>query len=864
MSRLVVLSLGQGNLHEGLPTVTAQLGEPDNSYRMKFTASLPAAPEIPELYRNWQSLYRAFYQRHNLRLGSEELEDNHDDFEIEEAYITNVSEVDLTHLCQQFTNSINAWLDSTEFRKIDQQLRTQLKPSEEIRFIIETNDDLLRRIPWYLWNFFDDYPLAEVALSASEYQQPNKLSKKIRIEKVRILAIFGNSKGIDISQDRTCLENFSAQAEIECLVEPRLDQFNDQLWHQGWDILFFAGHSSSHEKGCLQLNQTDTIALDPLKYALKQAISRGLKLAIFNSCDGLGLAQQLQDLQIGQVIVMREPVPDGVAQEFLKHFLAEFSRGQSLFVAVRFARERLQAREGEYPCATWLPVICTNPAEPPMIWPQERNRTEAVDEPGDLAAPPAVSARAKHRKIRVMPRNAASGTFGSESFSRTGKQNPSARHRSSITSDRHLQTLLVASVLVAALVMGVRYLGMLQPSELKAYDHLMQLRSADEKPDSRLLIVTVDDADIQYQIQQKMNMRWSLSDQALAQLLEKLEQYQPSAIGIDIYRDFSADPNYPDLATRLRQDDRLFAVCKVSAPGDGAPDGISPPPEVSNERLSFSDFVADSDRIARRQLLHLTPPLESPCAAKYAFSYLLARHYLNARGIKADINRERNLQIGNVVFKQLKSHSSGYQGVDASGYQLLLNYRSLPSLQNIADRVALRDVLSDQINPELLESVKNRIVLIGVSAPSTSDYWETPFSAIALDEEKQIPGVFVQAQMVSHILSTVLDGRRLFWWWSGWVEALWVWGWSLLGGAIAWRIRQPLYLGLGITVALLTVFGICFGIFTQAGWIPLIPSALALVSCAVVLKVLPRPHPSSSKKRLQAELRAEICHLKSR
>src|SRR5919199_4560477 len=108
-----------------------------------------------------------------------------------------------------------------------------------------------------------------------------------------------------------------------------------------------------------------------------------------------------------------------------------------------------------------------------MIWQQQRTRTEAVDEAGDLAAPPAVSSRLGHRKIRVMPRNAASGTFGSESVSGTAKQNPSTRHRSSITSDRHLQILLVASVLVAALVMGVRYLGMLQPSELQAYDHLM-------------------------------------------------------------------------------------------------------------------------------------------------------------------------------------------------------------------------------------------------------------------------------------------------------------------------------------------------------------------------------------------------------
>jgi CHASE2 domain-containing sensor protein len=821
---------------------------------MKFTASLPAAPEIPELYRNWQSLYWAFYQRLGLRIGNEETEENDDTFEIEEAYVTNVSEVDFKDSCQPLTSQINAWLHSTEFRKIEQQLRTQLKPSEEIRFIIETDDDLLRRLPWYLWNFFEDYPLAEVALSASDYQKPTKFPTTIRIDKIRILAIFGNNKGIDISQDRTCLENLSGQAEIECLVEPKLDQFNDQLWHQDWDILFFAGHSSSQEKGCLQLNQTDTITLDQLKYALKQAISRGLKLAIFNSCDGLGLAQQLQDLQIPQVIVMREPVPDVVAQEFLKHFLAEFSRGQSLYVAVRFARERLQAREGEYPCATWLPIICTNPAEPPMIWQQQGIRTEAVDEAGDLATPPLVSARATPRKVRVTPRNATVANVGSESLSRTGKRNPSARHRFPITNNHRLRNLLVASVLVAALVMGVRHLGMLQPSELKAYDHLMQLRSANEKPDPRLLIVTIDDADIQYQLQKKMNMRWSLSDQALAQLLQKLEQYQPSAIGIDIYRDFSADPDYPDLATRLRQDERLFAVCKVSAPSDGVPDGTSPPPEVPKERQSFSDFVADADRVARRQLLHLTPPLNSPCAAKYAFSYLLARHYLNEQGFKADINPEGNLQIGNVVFKQLESHSSGYQGVDESGYQLLLNYRSLPSLQKIADQVALRDVLSDRINPELLDSVKNRIILIGVTAPSTSDYWETPFRASAPDEEKQIPGVFVQAQMVSHILSPVLDGRPLFWWWTGWVEALWVWGWSLLGGVIAWRIRQPLYLGLAIAVALLILFMICFGIFTQAGWIPLVPSALALVSCAVVLKVLPRLHTSNSKKHFPSEL----------
>ncbi|MBR8840654.1 MAG: CHASE2 domain-containing protein [Stigonema ocellatum SAG 48.90 = DSM 106950] len=827
MSRLVVLSLGQGNLYHGFPVVTAQIGETNNPHQMKFTASLPAAPEIPELYHNWQLLYSAFYQRVYLRLGVEQIDDT---FEIEEAEITNVSEAEIADLCLRLSQRINVWLNSTEFRKADQQLRTQLKPSEEIRFTVETNDNLLRRLPWHLWNFFEDYPCAEVALSASEYQQTLKFPPKNQEDKIKILAIFGNSKGIDITQDQVFLQNLLNQAEIEFFLEPKLETLNDRLWQQHWDILFFAGHSSSQEKGCFQLNQTDTVTLNELKYGLRQAISRGLKLAIFNSCDSLGLAQQLQDLQIPQVIVMREPVPDMVAQAFLKHFLAEFSSGRSLYTAMRAARERLQGIEREYPCATWLPVICQNPAEPPMIWQQQQPLTEDVPKVDSLVVATRVNNRSVPRKVR-----------GSTGGSLT-------KHRSSNTSNHRLQTLLVASVLVAALVMGVRHFGMLQPWELQSYDHLMELRPPDEKPDPRLLIVTIDEADIQYQIQKKMNMRWSLSDQALAELLQKLEQYQPRSIGIDVYRDFSVDPHYPDLITRLKQDLRLFTVCKVSAPNDGAPDGNPPPPEVPKERLGFTDFVPDVDGIPRRQLLQMTPPLNSSCTAKYALNFQLAQHYLNAQGIKWDITPQENLQIGNVVFKQLKSHTSGYQKVDASGYQVLLNYRSVRSLQNIAQQVALKDILNDHIKPDVVDSVKNRIVLIGVTAPTSSDRWQTPYTTSAVDSEQQISGVFLQAQMVSNILSAVLDGRPLLWWWSGWVEALWIWAWSLLGGIIAWRIQQPLYLGLAIFTATLTLFGICFGIFTQAGWIPLVPAALTLLCCAVVLKILPDLHASKSSR----------------
>ncbi|MUG95678.1 CHAT domain-containing protein [Scytonema sp. UIC 10036] len=397
MSRLVVLSLGQGNLRDGFATVTAQIGEASNSYQMKINASLPAAPKILELYQNWQALYYAFYQRLSCWRTSLETDDY---LEISEVGLTHVSEVDIAKLSQKLSKRLNTWLDSREFRKIDRQLRTQLKPSDEIRFIIETNDPLLRRLPWHLWEFFEDYPYGEVALSATEYQNSNKFPINHRKFQLKILAIFGNAQGIDISHDRIFLEKLTHRAEIKFLVEPNLRDLNDHLWQEGWDILFFAGHSSSQDEGILQINPTDTISLEKLRYALKEAMGRGLKLAIFNSCDGLGLAQQLEDLNIPQAIVMREAVPDVVAQQFLRYFITEFSSGKSLYAAVRSARERLQALEKEYPCATWLPIIFQNPAEPSIVWLQDGIRIEWEDMVSSPTLTPSFNLRGMQPEMR--------------------------------------------------------------------------------------------------------------------------------------------------------------------------------------------------------------------------------------------------------------------------------------------------------------------------------------------------------------------------------------------------------------------------------------------------------------------------------
>ena len=101
------------------------------------------------------------------------------------------------------------------------------------------------------------------------------------------------------------------------------------MWRQNWDILFFAGHSFSdggEDEGRFNISLTESLTIVELKYALKNAIEQGFKLAIFNSCDGLGLARNLASLGMPAIIVMRERVPDQAAQKFLDYFLEAFAQ----------------------------------------------------------------------------------------------------------------------------------------------------------------------------------------------------------------------------------------------------------------------------------------------------------------------------------------------------------------------------------------------------------------------------------------------------------------------------------------------------------------------------------------------------------
>lgn len=765
VGKLVVFKLGDGSFEQGFPAAL-QIGEDGDRPFTEITGKLPPNLEISHFYSYWQSAYYRLGLRTRLEAAA--------------VQVTNVSVMeDCYNAAQMLCQCLNTWLICDSFRPIREKLLEKLMPADTIRVILQTEDPLLQRLPWHLCNLFARYPKAEIAVSAPAYDQIPEKALPAR-SKIRILAILGNSTGIDVGADRVLLESLP-DAETCFLVEPSRQELDSQLWaSNGWDILFFAGHSSSGancEFGRIYINQTDSLTIADLKNALQTAVEKGLKLAIFNSCDGLGLARSLFSLQISQVVLMREPVPDRVAQEFIKNFLQAFSGGKSLYLSVREARERLQGWENEFPCASWLPIIYQNPAEVPPTW-QDWLR-------------------------RDRPKN-----------------------------KNFLPLVLLSSALVTACVIGVRLMGILQPIELQAYDHLMQRRRP-EGPDPRLLVVSVTQQDLG--LPEQKDRKGSLSDLALSRLLHKLDKFKPTAIGLDIYRDFPVEKNKA-LATDLQQNQSLYAVCKVSDP-EFDPDGVEPPPEVSKDRLGFSDVLDDDDNsMIRRQYLHLDPPLTSGCNAKFAFSFKLAHHYLHTKNIELKVTPQKYIQFGNVIFNRLQTHAGAYQTMDTSrGYQLMLNYRPFQSLDDIAPQVTLKQILLDQIPPERVKDLQGRIVLIGPTAPSFNDYWSTPYNIGQQPLNKQIPGVFLQAQMISQILSAVLDGRPLIWVLPVWGEAIWIFSWSMVGGLVVWRLRSPRIIGIGVCTALIILYAICFGMLNKGGWLPLVPSALALVATSGVL-----------------------------
>lgn len=368
-------------------------------------------------------------------------------------------------------------------------------------------------------------------------------------------------------------------------------------------------------------------------------------------------------------------------------------------------------------------------------------------------------------------------------------------------------SLLLFSIVITLIILGVRRLGALQALELIAYDWMVNLHDRNER-DSRLLVVEITDRDIEKQ------QNYPITDDVIARVLANLQQHQPKVIGFDLYREVAYPPGTNALRQQLQRDN--VVVIKLIGNGDNS---LPAPPGVASKQIGFNDIVIDlADDVLRRNLMYVRYWQDNEIKEQYSFALRTSLKYLEDKNLNFKVYDDR-LQIGDAIFPDLQADAGGYQlpASETAGKQILIDYRSA----EIAPKVTLSEVLAGNVPPEL---IKDKIVLIGTTAPSIKDIYPTPYKGA----KGSMSGVMVHAQMISQILNVVLDEASLWWFWSEWFEGCWIWGWSLLGAMIAWKLKYPLtIIGVG-TLGLGSLWGMCSLAFIHGGWIPLVPPAITL------------------------------------
>lgn len=408
------------------------------------------------------------------------------------------------------------------------------------------------------------------------------------------------------------------------------------------------------------------------------------------------------------------------------------------------------------------------------------------------------------------------------------------------------RSVLWSSAVVTALVLLVRLLGGLQAWELLAYDLLMRLKPL-EPLDERFLLVTVDNSSNSWLREQMKQGRYTpgigtIPDDALAAALDRLLAAKPALVGIDFYRDFQANDA---LTAQLTRSDKVIGLCKAASE---ALAGAEKPPELPLSQVGFNDFASDNNSNMVRRHYLLKDPDPTFCDVREAFSLKLAQRYLAAQGVDYTDPEENptgpDMRLGTVLVPQiwvsglLSAHSGGYSTRDRNrfaGYQSLINFRRVENRVTgepppFAPTVSLENVLKGAV-PQA--AIANRIVLIGYTdlTDRNADYWHTPLGAM--------PGVYLQGQMASQLISAALDDRPLLWWGTPWSDGLWIFAWSTVGGLLVWRLVRPRWLGVASLGGGLLLGSVCYGALAfAAAWVPLVPSLLAAAGTGSVVAYL--------------------------
>jgi CHASE2 domain-containing sensor protein/CheY-like chemotaxis protein len=316
-------------------------------------------------------------------------------------------------------------------------------------------------------------------------------------------------------------------------------------------------------------------------------------------------------------------------------------------------------------------------------------------------------------------------------------------------------------------------LGIFNLLEWAVRDEFFRLRPP-EPQENAVVVVTIDEADIQ------AAGHWPIPDRSLANLLIAIRAQHPRAIGLDLYRDLPEEPGHQKLVEVFRSTPNLFGVEKI------VDDRVSPPPALKElNQVALADIVLDADRKVRRGLLSAQDS-QTPAAVKTGLAAQVALKYLEAEQIELtsiDATQQK-FRLGQANFSPLRDRDAGYLKEDLGGYQILLNWRGG---QAAFPTVSMRDVLAGKIPTGLMS---DRVVLVGSIAPSTNDFFETPYSSNWFSSQTPTPGVVVHANIASQLIRSAKEGRPTLQGFSGLEQGVWLVVWVVIGAGGSWWLAS--------------------------------------------------------------------------
>lgn len=320
-------------------------------------------------YQEWQRIYLRFY---NTKLRGK----------VEEIGSFTAPPVDwhsqLVQAEAQLLSEFHHWLRGAELHEIRAEIAQATRKDEHpnVDVFLTCNPLDLARLPWEAWEIATEFSSSSskirIVRTPINRRETVSYSNDRRSRKARILVILGDETGLDFQAEKQAMNFLKSVAKVEFIgwqPQESIPELKTKIVQAiasdiGWDILLFAGHSNETNLtgGEIAIAPNTALSISEIAQPLIIAKTRGLQFALFNSCNGLSIANKLIDLGLSQVAVMREPIHNQVAGEFLLEFIKALSQYQDVHESLITAAQHLKLENSlTYPSAYLIPSLFCHP-----------------------------------------------------------------------------------------------------------------------------------------------------------------------------------------------------------------------------------------------------------------------------------------------------------------------------------------------------------------------------------------------------------------------------------------------------------------------------------------------------------------------